>query len=557
MKRGWILFLVLGIILINLNYVLADGGYFPPPGYWIRPGEQKAIIFYEDNTETLILTSGFQGNAKDLVWIIPTPTKPEITKANEEIFTNIAKLAQAKYETKSLSFGKAYMEGAADINRVLILESKKVDYYDVNVIFAVNSEDLVEWFNQNNYSYPEEYSYVLNYYLNKGWFFTAIKISPESQGATEVTQDLEEGHPTPIKMVFLSDKIVFPLKISSVDFKPEDEVKYGAAEDEPIGATRTDANGNVWTKVRITKALYGPAKDEPIGAERTDANGNVWVKIASDDWKIQENVPQGYAGTGWGNILIDQQPGGIDTSNLGGYWTTSAQKYTSVEWADYIIDRQPGGIKYVSNYEYRYGDYIPIDLYVIANEKYEADNFQIKYGNWVEKEQIQDLGDDENGNSFIQPNNEKYYLTHLYADMQKSQMNDDVFLRKADDNKKVNTGPELWQIFIYSLLIGVALIIVWIFTPLGIMFIAGALILFLSSNKIARIFGWIMQCIALVVTSLIGLFFLFLVLLERNLSSYYILSILISGMILIIIMGLLMFKEFRHSKRINIKRRKI
>ena len=69
--RGKILLVfALFFILLEVSFVIADGGYFPPQGYWVRPGAQNAIIFYEDNVETMILTSGFQGNAKDLVWII-------------------------------------------------------------------------------------------------------------------------------------------------------------------------------------------------------------------------------------------------------------------------------------------------------------------------------------------------------------------------------------------------------------------------------------------------------------------------------------------------------
>ena len=136
---------------------------------------------------------------------------------------------------------------------------------------------------------------------------------------------------------------------------------------------------------------------------------------------------------------------------------------------------------------YRSSSYTPIQLYVVAEDKYEADNFYIQYGNWVKKSELEDLGTDDNGDPFIQPTERKYFLTSLYANMQKSQMDDDVFLRKADNNRKVNAGPETWQIFIYGLITGFVVFIMWIFTPLGIMFIAGTLILFLNSIVLARI----------------------------------------------------------------------
>ncbi|MBM3234125.1 DUF2330 domain-containing protein, partial [Candidatus Pacearchaeota archaeon] len=222
MKRGLlVVFLAVFIIIISLNFVSADGGYFPSPGYWIQPGQQQAVIFHEDNTETMIVTSDFKGNAKNFAWIIPTPTKPQVTKASEEVFTNIQKLTQPEYDY-GYSLGNVMMAATAErleYGGVVVISQQQVDYYDVTTLLATNTQDLVNWFNENNYTYPEEYSYVLKSYIDKGWFFTAVKISAEALSSVEVSQDLREGHPTPLKLVFLSEKIVFPLKISSVDFE--------------------------------------------------------------------------------------------------------------------------------------------------------------------------------------------------------------------------------------------------------------------------------------------------------------------------------------------------
>lgn len=484
MKRGEIILAVLLLFLISqISNVLADGGYFPHPGYWVMPGQQKAIIFYEDNTETMILTSNFRGNVKDLVWIVPTPTRPTVTKANEEVFENIARLAQPTYP--NYGYGLNFvMEAAKGTGTpgVAVIESKKVDYYDVTVLVATNSKDLITWFDQNDYVYPGSYSYVLDSYISKGWTFTAIKVSPEAQGATEVIQDMKEGHPTPIKMTFLSDKIVFPLKISSVEF-PKSEKKYGFAKDEPIGATRIDSQGNTWTKT----------------------NNNSW---------------------------------------------TASAGYVGVVWGDLFIDTQKGGINYNDPNEYSINNYIPIQIYVLASDKYQANgNFYVQYGNWVKKKEIEKLGDDDNGKPFLQPKNNKYYLTSLSANLQKSQMDDDLILKKADDNKKVNAGPETWQLFVYGLLIGILLFVVWIFTPLGIMFIAGALILFLSGNRVARVFGWIMQITSLAITIIIALIFFILAAINNSLGHYAVISPLITSLFLVFLMILSIVLEVKYRNR--------
>jgi len=420
-KKRFVLILTSLLILSNLSLIVADGGFFPPADYWVMPGQQNAIIFYEDNTETLFLTSEFQGDANDLVWIIPTPNLPEIEKASEEIFENIAELAMPQRDYAG-DFGIFKSGAEAGAGVVVVIETKKIDYYDVNVLAASDKDTLVKWFNENNYSYPEGYSYVLEYYINKNWFFTAIKISPESQGSSQVVEDLKEGHPTPIKMKFLSDQIVFPLKISSVEFPPKEY----------------------------------------------------------------------------------EQSSEID---------------------------------------YEYEDYIPIQIFIIADNKYEADNFYIPYGNWVSKEQIKNLGNDEQGNPLIQPLNERYFLTSLNAYYEKSEMDKDIYFEKSIDNKKINAGPEPWEIFVQSLIF----ILIWTLS-LGLLFIVGALILFLSSNKTAKIIAWILQIISLSLTVIVLLLGFLLTLLTSSLGNPYFISFLITSLLLICIMLFIIRIERKRNK---------
>ena len=520
-KKNFVFIGIIAVFLISINLacVFADGGYFPKPGYWVRPGQQKAIVFHEGNVETLIITSNFQGNAKDLAWIIPTPTRPEVTKANEKVFTNVAKLAQQRYSygygLEAMSMG---MKATEDLG-VVVIESKQVDYYDVNVLLATSSADLVEWFNENNYTYPEEYAYVLNYYIQKGWYFTAVKISPEAQGATEVMQDLKEGHATPVKMVFLSEKIVFPLKISAVEFGDGFKIS---------------------TNLELTSAAVSNLKE--IGyadlAEKTSAV-KVFNQIIADvlsDAAYKDSIASNYSLIISSSEYIDR----LATDYCD--YDSCARSNLEYLFRSYFSEN---GI-YLGQQDY-YGGYTPIQLYVIADAKYEADEFYVQYGNWVKKSQIEDLGEDENGKPFISPSGKKYFLTSLSANMQKSQMDDDVVLKKADDNKKVSAGPETWQMFLYGLIIGVILFVVWIFTPLGIMFIAGSLILFLSRNKVARIFGWIMEILALALTVIVEIVVLVLVLMSS--FNYVTNSILITGLILIAIVVVVIVLEIKHKKR--------
>ncbi len=516
MKRGITALILAFIILTNISLVIADGGYFPSPGHWVRPGQQKAIIFYEDNTETLIVTSDFRGNAEDLVWIIPTPTQPKITKANEQIFSNIAELAHPQYSSgPRIGFSRTLSAGA-EKSSIVVLSSEKVDYYNATVVMATNSKELSEWFNENNYAYPEEYEYVLNHYIKKGWKFTAIKISPKAQTSTEVELDLREGHPTPIKLTFLSEKIVYPLKISAVEFSQGFKIS---------------------TNLELNKQAIEHLEDidyEKLAKEETAKK--VFNQIIADrlaDKEYSDSIAKNYS------LII---PSYEYSSLLTQYCNYESCVRSNLE-SDFRNYFSRNKIYLKSSHSY---DHVPIYLYVISDAKYNEDNFHIRYANWVDKEDIEDLGDDENENPLIQPKENKYFLTYLYTSLQKSQMDDDVFLEKAENNRKVNAGPKTWEKLLYGLIIGFFLFLIWIFTPLGIMFIAGSLMITFTSNKTARIFGWIMNILSIVLTFLIGLIFLIIFIVNKVISHYATISILITKLFILaitIIISILLLKH--------------
>lgn len=192
----------------------ADGGFFPPPNYYMRETEQKAVIFYDQGIETLIVSSSFQGDAKDFGWIIPVPNKPEVGKSSDELFTALNELTNAPtnyYPQKGIEI----MSDSATQGGVEIIENKKVEYYDITVLKAAEENSLVQWLRNNNFQFPSEASYVFNDYIQNNWYFVAIKIDTANSGFT-VNQQLKSGHATPIKLVFEAKNIVYPLKISGV-----------------------------------------------------------------------------------------------------------------------------------------------------------------------------------------------------------------------------------------------------------------------------------------------------------------------------------------------------
>lgn len=210
MKKRLKPFFILSVFFLFFipSLALADGMLVYPPDYYVTQTEQKAVVFYEKNIETLVLSITFKGDAEKFGWVVPVPNKPKIEKASDELFTSLKELTQALPQPLKKPSLKVE-EG------IEIIETQKVEYYDITTLKASDSHSLNEWLNKNNFVFPKSANYILDSYIKNNWYFVAIKIDTSSL-SSNVEEQLKEGHAVPLKLTFKSDQIIYPLKISSV-----------------------------------------------------------------------------------------------------------------------------------------------------------------------------------------------------------------------------------------------------------------------------------------------------------------------------------------------------
>ena len=210
---------ILSLILTPLA-ARADGMVFirPEPNIYLQETRQEAAIYFENELETLILSTTFRGNATDFGWVIPTPTIPEVEKASAEVFTKLQEITGVSY-SRDIEMPMMLGSSSDKIQSVTVLETKKIDYYNIDILEATDAQALAKWLKENNYNFPEKEAYILNDYIQNNWYFVAVKIDTTAQGSERVNLDLEDGSATPLKIVFRTKNLVFPLKISSI--KPE------------------------------------------------------------------------------------------------------------------------------------------------------------------------------------------------------------------------------------------------------------------------------------------------------------------------------------------------
>ncbi|MCX6803357.1 MAG: DUF2330 domain-containing protein [Candidatus Diapherotrites archaeon] len=179
------------LVLLSLGFVLADGGIMPPALYYksVFAPEQKAAIFWDGSTEQMILsTKIISSELTNMAWVVPIQSSsiPIVKRGDSSIFFDLSDLFNppSNYREKQSMPGLGAANTGAGVN---VIQTLKIDMYDLTILKATSSNSLLDWLNDNNFYFPVEKENVLEYYINTGdYYFVANKINlvGESSGAT-------------------------------------------------------------------------------------------------------------------------------------------------------------------------------------------------------------------------------------------------------------------------------------------------------------------------------------------------------------------------------------
>jgi len=210
----------------------ADGGFFRPresPADIYEP-EQKAFIWYKDGVEDLVLQASYQGAVSDFAWVVPVPAQPEVDKVDGALFHELSRLTAVREYHRGMLGGN--MIGRAESAGVAVLERKQVGHYDVSVLAATDANALANWLNANGYAMPEGAEQVLNHYVERAWYYVAMRIAA---GSEAVGQKLRSGLIEPLRLTFSTEQIVYPFRITALNPGGTEVLLYVAAPD-PVRA---------------------------------------------------------------------------------------------------------------------------------------------------------------------------------------------------------------------------------------------------------------------------------------------------------------------------------
>lgn len=244
------------LLLFIPSIAYANGGVFVKGVANIVPTipDQRALINFNDGTEILVIDINFSGQGKEFVWVVPTPSIPEVEKATADLFDTLQSYFQPTLFQGiiripgiillclALVYLKCYLRfagfvkigcfgliililgliaipqfGGAPVSRkpspvIKIHERKTVGLFDTVTISSQDSKALIGWLNINGFSIPSDLAPVVKKYVSEGWVFVAIKVSRDTDAESLM-------RPHPLTFTFKTEKPVYPLKLTGINSK--------------------------------------------------------------------------------------------------------------------------------------------------------------------------------------------------------------------------------------------------------------------------------------------------------------------------------------------------
>jgi hypothetical protein len=203
----------------------------------IQPGLKVFITWDpQKGVETFTVQPRFEGNAADFGMVIPTPSYPKLEPMPRDLFRHLAvytTLKHREFPRSKLLPPESAVKGAKPDAAlpastkakppVTVLESGVVGALDYRVITADRADALYKWLKDNKYHYAGDEA-ALNFYLQKKWVFTVVKIDPVQMRPRK--DGSYWGEVSPMRFQFRTDRPVYPLRIMQPSVRDRTDVQF-------------------------------------------------------------------------------------------------------------------------------------------------------------------------------------------------------------------------------------------------------------------------------------------------------------------------------------------
>jgi hypothetical protein len=221
--------LALGIFLTPQTSLAFCDFFFPPDRTFTPADDMQAFVAWDDGIEHIVVQPGFTTDAEDFAFVLALPNRPTLAEAPGRIFKDLEDLTNPFLPTPmplgammdDVSFAEAE-------EKVILVERKIVGDYDVSILTATDSVELLEWLEAEDYQFTDNDTETFDYYIDRGgYYFAALKVNnsfdqpaddEENEAPFSVAPDFPQpAQLSPIEFTFASSAAVLPTRILAGD----------------------------------------------------------------------------------------------------------------------------------------------------------------------------------------------------------------------------------------------------------------------------------------------------------------------------------------------------
>jgi len=155
--------------------------------------QQDIIVVWKDGLETYVFQPIFCGTATDFGLILPVPSLLAQTPvlSEQQAFTTVDTVAApnkvevVQRQGIGCGGGSESLGGSkgVTVDTTTVVASGQVGFLDWVQLKADTPSSFTDWLTANGYPYSTAAASVFSYYVQKGWYFLAFRISQESAPA--------------------------------------------------------------------------------------------------------------------------------------------------------------------------------------------------------------------------------------------------------------------------------------------------------------------------------------------------------------------------------------
>ena len=197
----------------------------PPKDGRIDISSENALVVYDSATKTehFIRTASFNSTSADFGFLVPTPSKPDLSESSPDVFRELGEITKprtvTKWRMKEPNIGCVmlpeanatfqHVGSAIKPGGVSVVERKRIGALDAVVLKADDPKMLRKWLIDNGYEARPQLDEWFKTYTANGWFLTAFKIAADD---TPPAGERKTANNTAVRISFQTDTPVYPYR---------------------------------------------------------------------------------------------------------------------------------------------------------------------------------------------------------------------------------------------------------------------------------------------------------------------------------------------------------